>query len=567
MKAQNEANLTSQPLETESSVTIKSMFSVPSQPKDLKVLSTGKDSVTVEFTASESDGGQLIRNYIVEKRDANRVTWVKTARVKPSDDDKQKIYKCEINDLVAGSNYYFRVIAENTEGRSEPCEMSTMVKLEKEVEKPSKPLDLNIIKQKKSNSVLLDWKAPLYDGNEKLKEYILEQWSSDTREWKQLTTCAPTETSYQVNDLREGVSYKFRIRAVNKAGQSDASLESIDVKVQKNITPPQAPQGPLIYTITEDQTVINLKWSPPKRDGGSKIKRYIVEKRLMGKGLSSEWFKVGFTGPDDTAFKVVEFFSEDVTFSFRIIAENEAGKSAPLDLAQPISIVKKFKIPEKPSYLRVKDKTIDSVTIVWKSFCIDRYSEAEKFKVEKRSKDSSVWHSVGETKLETYTFTNLETNSAYFFRVIAVNSAGDSEPAETTEFVSMDITTEMPSKPISISIDNITQESVSLSWISPKNPGSKPILGYKIYQLKVGENTWQEVGQIPKSKKLSFTVTDLDYKCVYKFKVCAYTEIGLGKFNETDKIELKQPIGIKIRIISCLLKKLNLLRNEKLKLL
>jgi hypothetical protein len=313
--------------------------------------------------------------------------------------------------------------------------------------------------------------------------------------------------------------------------------------VQKNITAPQQPVGPLNYTISEDNTTINLEWAAPKKDGGSKIKRYIVEKRLIGSGLSSEWFKVGFTGPNDTSFKVVDYQNEESRFSFRVFAENEAGKSVPLELSAPITVERKVKRADKPSYLRVKEKTADSVTLVWKSFALDSYSEAEKFVVEKRRKDTSEWVRAGTTRAEVFTVADLEANSSYHFRVIAVNAAGDSEPNEIAEPVSMDISDELPSKPISISVDDVTQDSVTLSWISAKNSGAKPIVGYKIFRLASNEANWHEVGQIPKSKKLSYTITELDYKYEYRFKICAYSEIGSGKFNETEKIQLRKPIG------------------------
>ena len=49
------------------------------------------------------------------------------------------------------------------------------------------------------------------------------------------------------------------------------------------------------------------------------------------------------------------------------------------------------------------------------------------------------------------------------------------------ESVSMDISNDLPSIPLSISVDNITHDSVVLTWISPKSSGAKPIIGYKIF--------------------------------------------------------------------------------------
>jgi titin len=543
IRAQNDANLTSQPLETESAVFLKSPYNPPSSPKELKLVSAGKDKVTLEFKGSESDGGMPIRHYLIEKRDSNRVTWVKAAKVKPKEaEETSATYTCEIDELNPGASYWFRVVAENPKGKSETCEITAVVKLEKELEKPSKPLDFNVIRQKKPSSVLLEWKAPLYDGNDKLNEYVIEQWCSNSKEWKVLTTSAPNETTHMVNNLSEGLTYKFRIIASNKVGQSEPSLETVDVKVQKNITVPSQPIGPLKYTITEDNTVITLNWSPPKSNGGSKIKRYIVEKKQLGTSMSSEWFKIGFTGADDTQYKMAEYFIEDSTFSFRIYAENEAGKSTPLELSSPIVIERKKRIPEKPAYLRVKEKTIDSVTIAWKSFAVNSYSQADKFIVEKRDKNALEWTRAGHTKNEIFTVTDLAINSAYYFRVIAVNDAGESEPAEIAELVSTDISNELPSKPLSLSVDEITESSVTLIWISPKNSGAKPIIGYKIYKLASINTHWQEVDQISKAKKLTYTVTELDYNYDYKFKVCAYSELGLGKPNETDKVQLRKPV-------------------------
>jgi titin len=357
-----------------------------------------------------------------------------------------------------------------------------------------------------------------------------------------LATCSSSEHSYAINNLKDGATYKFRISGKNAQGQGEYSLETVDFKVQANATKPNPPHGPLKCKITDDQTVITLNWSEPKSNGGSKIKRYIVEKKNLDSSVSIDWFKVGFTSPEDTSFKMAEYFIEESSFSFRVIAENEVGKSLPLELQEPITIQRKTKTPEPVSYLRLIEKSVDSATIRWKSFSINTYTEADKFIIEKRSKNSSDWIKAGQTKNETFTIEDLTPNSSYYFRVIAVNEAGQSEPVELTECVSLDLSDEVPSKPISISIDDITQSSVILSWISPKNSGAKPITGYKIYKLASINTHWQEIDHITKSKKLTYTIIDLDYNYEYRFKICAVSDIGVGKANETEKVQLRKPI-------------------------
>ena len=544
VKAQNEANLTSHALETESFVTVKSPFTVPTAPTGFKVVSVGKDKVTLEFKDSESDGNLGIRNYLIEKRDSKRVTWVKACKVRPqtkSENNESHTYTVEIDDLVAGGSYYFRVLAENQKGLSESNEIKVAVHLEKELETPSKPLDLNIVKQKRANAVMLEWKAPLYNGNDSISEYVLEQWNSLTNEWHVFHRSGPLENTYFVGHLEDGLSYRFRVSASNSQGQSEPSMETYEFTCQ-DMSAPSSPAGPLKYTISEDQYVINLEWSKPKQDGGSKIKRYIVERRQIG---LTDWTKIGFTSGAETSYKITEYSIEESAYSFRVYAENECGmRSAPLELSQPIRIERRKQVPEPASYIRIKEKTADSITLTWKSFAVDSFSGADRFIIEKREKNSSVWTKAGQSLSETFTIENLDSNSSYYFRVIAVNAAGEGQAAEYHELVSMDISNEVPSMPLSMSFDEIAQDNVTLSWISPTNSGLKPIIGYKIYKLEGGgSSVWQLCGQIHRAKQLSYTITDLDYKVDYRFKVCAYSEMGIGKPNETAKIQMKKPIG------------------------
>ena len=271
-------------------------------------MSAGKDTATFEFKESESDGGLEIRSYTIEKRDSNRVTWIKAAKVKAKSKTTENVYTVTVEDLVAGSSVWFRVLAENQKGRSESCDLAKVVYLEKDAEEPSKPLDLTVVKQKNPSTVFLEWKAPLYNGNDQLNEYIIEEWSSESREWRVRAHCASYETQYFVHELSDDAIYKFRIRASNIKGISEPSLETFDYKVQRSLTAPSAPVGPLRTNISDDQTVIRLDWSKPKADGGSKVKRYIIEKKKFGFMVANEWYRIGFTSADETSFTQTEYF-------------------------------------------------------------------------------------------------------------------------------------------------------------------------------------------------------------------------------------------------------------------
>jgi len=543
VKAINDARLTSSALESSQPILIKSQLQVPSEPRDFKLIAQGKTDVTLEFTQSESNGGSDIFRYVIEKRDSNRVTWVIAAKVRAS--LQKQVYTVNVDELYSGSSLNFRVSAENQKGRSKKLELNQTVNLEKQSEVPSKPLDLSIF-HKSYSSVILQWTAPVYNGNDVISEYLIEEWNSESKEWRLKAHCEPHLTSYVINNLADDLTYKYRLRAENSQGVSEPSLETFEYETLKQQSAPSNPVGPLKATVSDDQTTIELNWSRPKHTGGSPLRRYIVEKlNYLTASSPNEWSRIGVTSADETSIRLTEYFIEDSSFSFRILAENDTGKSNPLQLIYPITLEKRKKIPESPSHLRFRDKTATSINLVWKCFTADHSFVADKYRIEKRQVDATEWTRVGHSKLENFTVYDLDSNLSYYFRVIAVNTAGESRPTETHEAVSMDITNEVPSKPLGIYADEITLDSINLSWLAPRTSGAKPIIGYKLYQLAVNDRDnrhWEEIGELKQTKNLTYIVSGLSHKFVYKFRVSAFNEIGIGKPNETERIQMKKPI-------------------------
>ena len=71
-----------------------------------------EDTLSLQWVASESDGGARIEEYIVERREVGKKSW---KQVGASDQ-----LNIEIVGLKKDSSYNFRVIAKNAVGCSEP---------------------------------------------------------------------------------------------------------------------------------------------------------------------------------------------------------------------------------------------------------------------------------------------------------------------------------------------------------------------------------------------------------------------------------------------------------------
>lgn len=101
------------------------------------------------------------------------------------------------------------------------------------VDPPSQP-PAPEIKDKTTSSVSLSWTPPEKDGGSPVKGYIVEVQDEGSHEWRRINT--PDKliltNSYTVSELKENKKCRFRIVAVNAAGESEPSPRSADVIVQ-----------------------------------------------------------------------------------------------------------------------------------------------------------------------------------------------------------------------------------------------------------------------------------------------------------------------------------------------
>lgn len=85
-------------------------------------VSAGKEHIIIQWLKPESDGGNEIRTYLVDKREKKSLRWTRVNKDYIIYDTRLKI-----TGLFEGSDYQFRVTAVNAAGNSEPSDASQYI--------------------------------------------------------------------------------------------------------------------------------------------------------------------------------------------------------------------------------------------------------------------------------------------------------------------------------------------------------------------------------------------------------------------------------------------------------
>lgn len=188
----------------------------------LQYTATTQDSVSLSWNPPDDDGGGELSGYIIEVSEFGTDSW----RPVPGFCPKPSF---TVRGLTEGKKYVFRVRAENIYGVSEPLEGKPVV-AKSPFDPPDAPSQPDVTGYTPS-SCSLQWKPPAYSGGKPVTGYYVEKRERGG-EWMRVNNYPTPNTSYTVQDLREGNKYEFRVAAVNEAGPGQPSKPTEPITAQ-----------------------------------------------------------------------------------------------------------------------------------------------------------------------------------------------------------------------------------------------------------------------------------------------------------------------------------------------
>uniref|UniRef100_A0A3Q2Q792 Titin n=1 Tax=Fundulus heteroclitus TaxID=8078 RepID=A0A3Q2Q792_FUNHE len=482
-----------------------------------------RDSVTVR-------AGQIISLITrVKGRPDPEITWTKDARVLSREkrtefNNNYPVCELIINDAIR-SDYGKYGITKNEGGESDWVTTGEVLVKEQLVEPEVKvKLDATLV-VRAGDSIAIE-------ATVKGKPQPDVKWTKDERTEeirKGLRHQLETGVDFSkllITGARRTDSGQYVVTASNSAGTSSA-------KGTVNVLDRPGPIRDLkVSDITTDRC--NLAWEVPEDDGGCDIYNYIIEKCETKRGVWSVHSNAVITNKA----KVTRLI-EGNEYIFRVRAENKMGPG-PAVQSDAIVAGTQFNVPDAPEAPEVTKISKEEMTVQWSDPEKDGGKPIIGYLLEKREEHAIRWSPVNKDPVpgNRFTVTGLLPLHDYQYRVKAVNEIGVGNASKPSRAITAkDAVGKFLSIMLSVyfylfTLTN-TKSTVTLSWTKPVSDGGAPLIGYVVEMraqgtAKKGDDGWRRCNVAAQLIVCEFTVTSLDEKLVYEFRVSAQNQVGMS---------------------------------------
>ncbi|HET6517171.1 MAG TPA: fibronectin type III domain-containing protein, partial [Nitrosopumilaceae archaeon] len=358
-----------------------------------------------------------------------------------------------------------------------------------------------------NGQVLLTWTAP-FDNGSTIKSYKVILWQTGTDVFTIYPNIASTTTEATASGLKNGVSYSFKVVAINAGG--DGPDSNIVSATPSGNPSPFVPDKITDLNVVRGDGKVNLTWTPPF-DNGAKITSY----KIHYWELDTEKLNIK-TVTGDAKGAQITGLTNQVSYIFKVIAINSVGHGPDSNLVSATpSASTTASVPNK-----VRGVTAIAsdgrVFLSWIQPSANG-SPITSYKVIVSEAGSTSFTTYPNLSTETKTtITGLENGIKYNFKIAAVNAIGTGKES--------DIVSAIPDRRVPIEITNLRASpgdgKVTLSWSIPPS-ATDMLTSYWIREYKTGEASFVTHTILDKSTQV--TILGLKNGVPYGFSVIAVT--------------------------------------------
>src|SRR5216117_2685954 len=290
------------PLSNEASATPTAPATKPGAPRNLQA-TPGDGQVTLNWQPPSNDGGSPILLYTIYRGNSSGgESFLITVPLVTTYTDAT---------VTNGVTYYYKVSATNAIGEG-PKSNEASATRSAPATPPGAPQGLSATPG--DTTVSLTWSPPSSNGGPPITNYKIYRRTAGGGET--LIATIGNQLSYSDGGLTNGVTYYYKVSAVNNEGEGPKSNEASATPTAP-ATPPGAPQG---LVATAGDATVTLTWSAPSSNGGSPITNYRIYRSTTGGGETLQATIGNVLTYTDTSV------TNGVTYYYQVSAVNGAGE-------------------------------------------------------------------------------------------------------------------------------------------------------------------------------------------------------------------------------------------------
>lgn len=367
----------------------------PDPPTNLSA-TAGNALANLSWTAPT---GSIVRDYTIQYSSNSGSTWT------TFNDGTSTSTTAVVTGLTNGTSYIFRVASTNGAGSSIYLTSSTPVTPIANV--PNAPTITSVTAG--NTQVIVNWTAPA-NGGAVITDYVIDYSTNVGSSWTTFSHPASTATSATITGLTNGLSYIFRVAAVNSTGTGQYSLYS------QAAVPATLSGSPVSVAAVISGTNVNLSWLAPVSTGGANITDYVIQ---YSSNSGSSWTTFG-DGVSSATSTVITGLTLGSTYIFRVAAVNRVGTSSFSDSSDSLFFAL---APSAPTSVQAIS-TNNAIQLSWSTPSANGSAIID-FTIQISSNNGASWTTVSSTttsNIITISSPTVELGSSYIFRVAARNS-------------------------------------------------------------------------------------------------------------------------------------------------
>ena len=374
---------------------------------------------------------------------------------------------------------------------------------------PDIPKNLNF--SPSNGSITIAWSVPAENGAP-IQNYLVYRSLTNGSDYVNIGNSSMA--AFVDTGLTNGVTYYYKVKAVNSNGQSNFSSSIAAV-------PSTAPSAPVNLTASVGQGYVTLTWAQPNDTGGLPISEYQIYRTPFSGSTTLAGTTTSLTFTDSGLI-------DGQTYIYLVKAVNSNGEG---DYVEITAIP--GRAPSSP--LDVSATPGDgNITISWSSPFDQGSPIVYEYKVYRSTSSGEGYIFLGYSMDLSYIDTTIEIGVTYYYIVAAYNSLGDANSTEVSALVA-GLTPATPP----VTSWGYSNGEVFLVWTIPSDDGGSPITEYRIYRSTTSGSEYRLIANVSST---SFADENLTRGMTYFYVVTAVNIVGESEMSA--EVSITIPVDV-----------------------